>query len=95
MRAEPSRIRKFLWDAVSTRFSKKDLYNKKVLQEDDLKKLLSELLDSNSDFTIGNVLRTAFKVGQETGKTELSVGDFVSVWLFRLNCTWIIVGRWG
>lgn len=79
MRAEPSRIRKFLWETVQTKFSKKDLYNKRVLGEEDLKKLLSELLEANSDFTVGNVLKTAFKIGSDTGKTELTIGDFVSI----------------
>jgi hypothetical protein len=47
---------------VQVKFSKRDLFDKRTLGEEDLKKLLSELLESNSDFTIGNVLRTAFKV---------------------------------
>lgn len=48
MRSEPSRIRKFLWEAVQVKFSKRDLYDKRVLSQEDLKKLLSELLESNS-----------------------------------------------
>ena len=59
---------------MQVKFTKRDLYDKRSLGEEDLKKLLSELLESNSDFTIGNVLRTAFKISAESGRTELAVG---------------------
>lgn len=48
MRGETSRLRKFLWESVQTRFSKRDLYDKKILAEQDLKTLLAEMLDDAS-----------------------------------------------
>lgn len=86
MRSENSRLRKYLWEAVQIKFAKRDLYDKKILGEDELKKLLGELLDVHSDFTIGNVLRTTFKVDPTMGKSEISLIDFVTINTFRVNC---------
>ena len=78
MRSENSRLRKYLWESVQVKFAKRDLYDKKMLAEEELKKLLAELLDVHSDFTVGNVLRTVFKVDPSLGKSEISLLDFVT-----------------
>lgn len=41
------------------------------------------------------MLRTAFKVGSDSGRTELAVGEFVIIFIRRRNFIWTIVERWG
>ena len=81
MRTENSRLRKYLWDSIHKKFSKRDLYDKKILPEEDLQKLLSEMLDDGSEFSVGNVLRTVFKVDSALGKKELSLLEFTHTFI--------------